>query len=104
MLPEKDSETQLLLERLVVKKELVAACIYDLNKIIPFPISVNEIEDWSATVLRLRPNVQPEIMRDIMDKFLTGEWHYDKDMGITNIIKAIDEYMSDTPANYIRPC
>lgn len=78
----------------------IATCISDLNMIRLGPLNESEIELWTRTITRLRPNITPEIIAKIMDKFLTGEWFYDKDLGITNLFKAIDEYTSDIPVNF----
>lgn len=68
------------------KIQSVAKVVWRLDMIMAFPLDDLQIQSWANTITRLCPDVEPERVAEIVDKFLTGEWAYDKDQGIANII------------------
>lgn len=69
-----------------------------------FPLSVETITEWTLEVVRLFPKeATPEIIQQVMDKFMTGEWEFDNHRGITNIILGIKELTGETPSNWVAP-
>jgi len=60
--------------------------VWRLDMILSFPLSEQQIESWARHIIRLCPDVTKERLEEIIDKYLTGEWTYDKDQGIANII------------------
>jgi len=67
----------------------IAKMVWRLDMVLSYPLDESQIETWSKHILRLCPDVTAERVSEIVDKFLTGEWDFDKDKGIANIIWSI---------------
>ncbi len=68
------------------KETEIAKAVWRLDMVKAFPFDVSELENWSRHIYRLCPYVTQERLYEIVDKYLTGEWIFDKDQGIANII------------------
>lgn len=85
-------------------EKAVASVIVDINMIRLFPIEAEEIAVWAQTIVRIHGNVAtPEVMREIMDNFLTAKWSFDPNIGIQNFMLGIKELTGETPSNWIAP-
>lgn len=66
--------------------------IKDVNLIISFPYTDLELYNWVKTIFRLFPNISPDIVARITDRYLMGEAVFDRDIGIVNFTKLIPSY------------
>ena len=67
----------------------VAAALFKVNLLSPFPVPDEKIEDWTLTVQRLCPETTIEELNTIIDLFATNKLHWDRNIGIQNIIYGI---------------
>lgn len=74
-----------------------ARCLYHLNKIRRFPLNDDQLQDWSKTIMRLRPEVSAERLQVVIDAILMGEYLWDPELGIQNIFKALNAPVGYTP-------
>jgi len=68
------------------KIEEVGKMVWRLDMVVAFPLSETQIETWSKHILRLCPEATVERISEVVDMYLTGQWDFDKDKGIANII------------------
>lgn len=68
----------------------MARCLYHLNKIRRFPLNDDQLQEWSKTIMRLRPDVSQERLQAVIDSILMGEHTWDPELGIQNIFKALN--------------
>jgi len=71
------------------KQTEVAKIVWRLDMVMAYPLDETQIETWSSHILRLCPDVTAERVSEIVDKYLTGEWYFDRNQGIANIVWAI---------------
>jgi hypothetical protein len=64
--------------------ELIKA-LYHVNLLTPFPISDGMLELWARSIQKLRPEITPEVVTQIIDKMKLGEIKYDTKEGVQNI-------------------
>lgn len=58
--------------------------------VMSYPLTETQIEQWSETIARLRPEATTEQISWVIDRFLSGVWEFDKDLGIANIIRGLE--------------
>lgn len=75
---------------LSIVDKVTCKTIAAVNMVVSYPISDTQIEDWTTTIYRLRPNVTLEQLQLVMDKFLDGRTKWDHREGLPNIIRGID--------------
>lgn len=63
-----------------------ARLVWRLDMVKSFPFEKVELESWARHIHRLCPDVTEERISQIIDKYLTGEWKFNKDEGISQII------------------
>lgn len=67
--------------------------IKDINMIVSFDHSDEELAKWTQTIFRLFPEVTPDVIAKITDNFLLGVEKYDNSIGIVNFTSKINSYM-----------
>lgn len=67
--------------------------VKDINMIISYKYSDDDLANWVLTIYRLFPGITPEVIGRITDNFLKGIEYFDKDEGILNYTKLIQNYM-----------
>ena len=70
--------------------------LFNYNLLTAFPLSDAQIQSYTETALRLKPEITPDVIRLIMDLFIAGrfDFEFDYKIGIRNIIKGYDALMS----------
>lgn len=71
--------------------EQICKVLWKVNLIVAYPLTDVMIESWANHLLRLRPQVTIEQLDKILDKFITGEYEYVTNKGLSNIILVIDK-------------
>jgi hypothetical protein len=66
--------------------------LYRLNMLLPYPLSGTAIADWAKCINELAPYATPEMLKSIIDKFITNNAEYDYKKGIQNIFIALRPY------------
>lgn len=67
--------------------------IHDINFIVPFKITDDEIAGWVMAMYRLYPEVTPELIAKITDKFISGDFEFNRNIGIVNYMMKIRSYL-----------
>lgn len=67
--------------------------IKDINMVVAYDHSDEELAKWTETIFRLYPNVTPEVIGKIVDNFLKGVEMFDSSIGIVNFTSKINSYM-----------
>lgn len=67
--------------------------IKDINMVVAYHHSDEELAKWTETIFRLYPNVTPEVIGKIVDNFLKGVEMFDSSIGIVNFTAKINSYM-----------
>lgn len=89
---------------------VLSKILWHLNQVVAYPMTDLQIEDWARSILELRPDVDLNAVKFLIDKFKTGEREYDSKKGIQNIFVGLkyirkdgDSYqlMKDPVAVYI---
>lgn len=63
--------------------------VVDVNNLLPFKMTVDEIIDWSRQIDRIAPELDLKALRFLMDAFATEAIMYDKTKGIQNIFAGL---------------
>lgn|SRR5690606_23183170 len=96
MLPEKQENKQGIqsLTPSITQTEYFEICriLFGVNMIRDYPLDDNMIRLWATELIRLRPKLTTEKLQSIIDEYLTGVRIWDKNLGIANIIHAIDKF------------
>jgi hypothetical protein len=74
-------------EQITIGKEL-----YRLNMLLPYPLSGTAIEDWAKCINELAPYAKPDMLRTIINRFISNDLEYDYKKGIQNIFIALRSY------------
>lgn len=73
------------------KKELsICNSINEFNQLRSFKLNLSDVLQWKDTIIRLKPEIEPEAISFVVDKLILGELDYDKDLGIQNIINGLN--------------
>lgn len=64
--------------------------VYHINHLTAFPLTDNQIDEWSRSINELRPDVTPEQLKEVIDGMKQGLIDFDNRLGIQNIFKALD--------------
>lgn len=68
----------------------------DINMVIPFALTDEQLADWTVTIFRLYPESEkdiPSFVGNIVDSFLTGKEEYNKEIGIVNVTYRLKQYL-----------
>lgn len=57
--------------------------------LLPYPLSGTAIADWAKCINELAPYATPEMLRTIINKFISNDLDYDYKKGIQNIFIAL---------------
>lgn len=79
------------LEQLPEKEVALCAAILEINKLRDFKMDDAEIMEWKDTILKLEPDVTPEILVFVVEQMMLGKIEYRKDLGIRNIFLGLKE-------------
>lgn len=63
--------------------------VYQINQVISFPMNDIQIEDMSKSILELCPEIEGQMLKNIVDNFKTGKYEWDKSKNIQNIFDYI---------------
>jgi hypothetical protein len=68
----------------------LALVVFHINQVVPYPLSDLQIADWAKSINELRPDVEPQKLKEVIDKMKLGqiEWNYRQ--GIQNIFRALE--------------
>jgi hypothetical protein len=69
--------------------------LYRLNMLLPYPLSGTAIADWAKCINELAPFATPEMLRNIINKFISNDLEYNYKKGIQNIFIALRPYQQD---------
>lgn len=73
--------------------------VVDVNNLIPFKLTLDEVTDWSRQIDRIAPGIDLKALRFIMDAFATEALPYDRNKGIQNIFIALKR-VDKSPEGY----
>lgn len=73
--------------------------VVDINNLVPFKLTVDEIADWSRQIDRIAPGIDLRALRFVMDAFATEAIPYDRTKGIQNIFIALKR-VQKSPEGY----
>lgn len=65
----------------------LAATVLHINQLTPFPYSDLQIFEWAKSINELTPELTPDILKKIIDKFKLGIYEFDSRAGIQNVFK-----------------
>lgn len=72
------------------KKEVrISTIISEVNHLLSFKLGVYEIADWAKQINRIAPDIDPKVLRFLMDAFATEAIPYDHTKGIQNIFNGL---------------
>lgn len=71
------------------KAKVIAKVIVDVNDLVGFKKTAEEIISWSSDIERLAPGIEPERLAFLMDCFKTDRLLWDKERGIQNIFRGL---------------
>jgi hypothetical protein len=91
-LPERQSTTVPQLSGLNEHEIALGTELYRLNYALPYPLSGTALADWAKCISELAPYATPEILKEIINKFLRADLEYDNKKGIQNIFIALRPY------------
>lgn len=74
------------------KEKQISSIIYHVNQLTSYPLSDIQIEDWSISINKIRPNQDLEILSSIVSMMKTGAIEYNSRLGIQNIFMALKKY------------
>jgi len=83
-LPSRAQGTQLTPSEITIAKIIV-----NVNQLVAFPISADELKTWARDISRLLPDLEPDRLQYLMDCFRTDAIPYDKNKGIQNIFNGL---------------
>ena len=63
----------------------IAKAVLHFNQLTPFPYSDIQIMDWAKSINELTPELTPDIVKKIIDKYKLGIYEFDTKLGIQNI-------------------
>jgi hypothetical protein len=67
----------------------LARQIYQINLLIPYPLTDSQIEDFSRTLQELVPELTPAQLKRMIDRFKMGIYEWDRNKMIQNIFKYV---------------
>lgn len=62
--------------------------LFHVNYLTAYPISDHILEGWARSIIQLRPDITPEMVRSAIDKMKQGIIQFDHRKGIQNIFVA----------------
>lgn len=71
------------------KQISIALLVVEVNMLISYPISDNHITDWTRTIDRLVPDLDLNVLGDILDQYKFDRLEWDKSKGIQNILREL---------------
>lgn len=71
------------------KQISIALLVVEVNMLIAYPISDNQITDWTRTIDRLVPDLDLNVLGDILDQYKFDRLEWDKSKGIQNILREL---------------
>lgn len=72
------------------EKELeIGKIIVDVNLLFQYPLSVDQISDWSKRLNKTKPDMYLEDLKIAMDKLIVADVEFNPAIGIQNIFVAL---------------
>ena len=65
----------------------IGQVIVHINQLTPFPYSDFQLIDWAKSINELTPELTPDILKKIIDKFKIGIYEFDSRAGIQNVFR-----------------
>jgi hypothetical protein len=65
----------------------IGQVIVHINQLTPFPYSDFQLIDWAKSINELTPELTPDILKKIIDKFKLGIYEFDSRAGIQNVFR-----------------
>ena len=65
----------------------IGQVIVHINQLTPFPYSDFQLIDWAKSINELTPELTPDILKKIIDKYKLGIYEFDSRAGIQNIFR-----------------
>lgn len=62
-----------------------------MNQLRSYPLSTGEIVQWSASLTRVLPGLDPEAVAYVIDAMIIGVRGYDDTKGVRNIVEALKD-------------
>jgi hypothetical protein len=62
-----------------------------INLLVAYPIPDAMLELWAASIMELKPEITPFILKEIINEFKLGKIEYNPRKGIQNIFSAFRE-------------
>lgn len=82
------------------KIQIIGKEIYHINQIISFPMNDIQIEDMTKSIIELCPEIEPQMLKNIIDNFKTGKREWDRNRNIQNIFDYIPDEFFKLHAQY----
>ena len=73
----------------------LAKQVYQINQLVPYPLSDVQIEDIARSLDRLVPELTPELLGLMMDRFKYGYYQWDRTQLIQNIFNNLGSILSE---------
>jgi len=73
--------------------ELIKA-LYHVNLLVTYPITDGMLEIWASSIQKLKPEITPAVLTEIIDQMKLGKINYDPQKGIQNIFYGYDRLKS----------
>lgn len=71
----------------------IAKQVYQINQLIPYPLTDIQIEDVSKSLSELLPELNSEDLKTIIDRFKMNHYEWDRTKVIQNIFKYAPEVL-----------
>ena len=65
----------------------IGQVIVHINQLTPFPYSDFQLIDWAKSINELTPELTPDILKKIIDKYKLGIYEFNSRAGIQNIFR-----------------
>jgi len=67
----------------------IGAEIVSINLLYQYPLTKDQLCDWSKTINKIKPALYIEDLRMAMDKLIVGDCDFNPNIGIQNIFLAL---------------
>lgn len=62
-----------------------------VNSLLTYPLNDDRVEDWVLILHELYPEVDSNKLNEVANKFITGEYSWDNNLGIQNLTKVFEK-------------
>jgi hypothetical protein len=89
------SHTNNLPAQLSPKEIAMCQALHVFNQLRDFKLDALQVVEWKDTIVRIRPDVEPEVLLMAIDALISGDVDYEPKEGIHNIIRALKRVWRD---------